>query len=68
MPDQVYTLSTSTLVAASSTPLSGSTNNNGDWYYDNSTKNFSYIGNHFFVRLFIVIKSLVFFSQKSIDK
>jgi hypothetical protein len=42
MPDQVYTLSTTTLVNQASAPLTSS-NNNGDWYYDNNTNTFSYI-------------------------
>jgi len=44
IPDQVYTISSSTMATQSTTPLSGSTSNNGDWYYDNSTSLFSYIG------------------------
>ncbi|CAF1300760.1 unnamed protein product, partial [Adineta ricciae] len=42
IPDQVYTTSSS-LATQSSKPLSGLTNNNGDWYYDNATALFSYI-------------------------
>ncbi len=44
IPDQVYTISSSTMATQSTTPLSGSTSNNGDWYYDNTTSLFSYIG------------------------
>ncbi|CAF1377186.1 unnamed protein product, partial [Adineta steineri] len=43
MPDQVNTISSSSMVTQSSTPLSGLTSNNGDWYYDNDTSLFSYI-------------------------
>jgi hypothetical protein len=32
------------MILASSTPLLGSTSNNGDWYYDHSASLFSYIG------------------------
>ena len=31
----------------SNTPLSDSTSNNGDWYYDNDTSTVSYIGTLF---------------------
>ena len=47
MPDLVYTISGSTLVTQSSTALT-SASNNGDWYYDNSTNLFTYIGNKIF--------------------
>lgn len=43
MPDQVYTISSTVMTAQSSTQVSASSNN-GDWYYDNSTNIFSYIG------------------------
>jgi hypothetical protein len=46
MPDQVYILSTTTLVTQATAALTPS-NNNGDWYYDNSTNTFSYIGKNF---------------------
>ncbi|CAF3397266.1 unnamed protein product, partial [Rotaria socialis] len=42
IPDRVYTTSSSILAASSNTPLTA-TNNNGDWYFDNATKEFSYI-------------------------
>jgi hypothetical protein len=44
MPDQVYTISSLSMTTQSSTPLSASNNSNGDWYYDNTTSYFSYIG------------------------
>ncbi|CAF3091006.1 unnamed protein product [Rotaria socialis] len=43
MPDQVYTISSTSMAYQSSTPLSGATSNNGDWHYDNNTSLFSYI-------------------------
>ncbi|CAF0853204.1 unnamed protein product [Didymodactylos carnosus] len=43
MPDQVYITSSSVMAAQSQTPLSPTTSNNGDWYYDNSTNYFSFI-------------------------
>ncbi|CAF3925163.1 unnamed protein product [Rotaria sp. Silwood2] len=43
LPDQVYTVSSLTMTRQSSTPLSGLTSNNGDWYYDNVTTYFYYI-------------------------
>jgi len=44
VPDQVYTVSSSLMATQSQTPLSASNNSNGDWYYDNTTSLFSYIG------------------------
>ncbi|CAM4838655.1 unnamed protein product, partial [Rotaria magnacalcarata] len=43
MPDQVYTISSTSMAYQSSIPLSGATSNNGDWHYDNNTSLFSYI-------------------------
>ncbi len=43
-PDLVYTISSLSTTSQSYSPLSASTSNNGDWYYDNTTSTFSYIG------------------------
>ncbi len=47
MPDRVNTISSTMYRAQSSAPLT-SASNNGDWYYDNSTSIFSYIGKNWF--------------------
>jgi hypothetical protein len=47
MPDRVFTTSNSLAVTGSLTPLSAASNN-GDWYYDNVTSIFSYIGTYIF--------------------
>jgi hypothetical protein len=52
IPDQVYTISSSSMVTQSSVPLSGSNSSNGDWYYDNTTSYFSYIGIFLFADVF----------------
>lgn len=60
MPDRVYTTSSSQLVDQSSTPLSEASNN-GAWYYDNSTNEFSYIGmNSILLMIFLVITLSIF--------
>lgn len=46
MPDRVYITSTRVLAYLSSGPLTA-LNNNGDWYFDNTTLTFSYIGNNY---------------------
>lgn len=52
LPDRVNTLSSTTLVNPSSAPLTAASNN-GDWYYDNTTNEFTYIGKYLFnVHLF----------------
>ena len=47
LPDLVNTISSTTLVNPSSVPLTAASNN-GDWYYDNTTGEFSYIGKRLF--------------------
>ncbi|CAF2089088.1 unnamed protein product [Rotaria magnacalcarata] len=42
-PDIVYTISSAAAVSQSARPLSGSTSQNGDWYYNTTTSIFSYI-------------------------
>ncbi|CAF0745209.1 unnamed protein product [Adineta steineri] len=42
LPDQVNTVSSLSLVSESASPLTAASNN-GDWYYDNTTQEFSYI-------------------------
>jgi hypothetical protein len=45
-PDQVNTISSTTFTTISNAPLTAA-NTNGDWYYDNNTNLFSYIGKNF---------------------
>ena len=43
IPDRVYITSSTVLAAMSAVPLTAASNN-GEWYYDNNTFIFSYIG------------------------
>jgi len=52
MPDRVYTISSTQLTDQSPSPLTAASNN-GAWYYNNATFEFTYIGIDYI--LFIII-------------
>lgn len=64
-PDQVYTTSGTIRASFSASPLTSSSNN-GDWYYDNSTHIFSYIGNTFLYECTLIL--MLFFFMNNLVK